>query len=91
MVQVAPSSFFRSFAFSLNTLAFCLNKYKIKHQGFDHRLGHGEYGQGTYFAEHALYAVAYAEGWIADSSSITRMMLHQAEKEKPLLMACSAK
>ena len=33
-------------------------------QGFDPRHGKGEYGQGVYFAEHAQYSVAYAEGWL---------------------------
>jgi serine/threonine protein kinase len=33
--------------------------------GFDPRLGGGEYGSGTYFAEHAIYPVAYGRGWLA--------------------------
>ena len=32
--------------------------------GFDPRLGGGEYGAGTYFAEHAIYPVAYGCGWL---------------------------
>eukprot|EP01046_Picozoa_sp_COSAG06_P043017 COSAG06_NODE_5570_length_3395_cov_9.177161_1_plen_845_part_10 len=32
--------------------------------GFDPRLGDGEYGAGTYFAQHAIYPVAYGGGWL---------------------------
>eukprot|EP01043_Picozoa_sp_COSAG02_P038966 COSAG02_NODE_3043_length_7483_cov_14.489166_2_plen_1135_part_00 len=32
--------------------------------GFDPRLGGGEYGAGTYFAQHAIYPVAYGCGWL---------------------------
>eukprot|EP01047_Picozoa_sp_COSAG01_P087427 COSAG01_NODE_20118_length_969_cov_7.422989_1_plen_282_part_10 len=33
---------------------------------FDPRLGGGEYGAGSYFAQHALYCVAYSGGWLSD-------------------------
>jgi serine/threonine protein kinase len=33
---------------------------------FDPRLGGGEYGAGSYFAQHALYCVAYSAGWLSD-------------------------
>jgi len=32
--------------------------------GFDPKLGRGEYGNGCYFAEHAIYSVAYTQGWL---------------------------
>ena len=32
--------------------------------GFDPRLGGGEYGAGTYFAQHAIYSAAYGGGWL---------------------------
>eukprot|EP01047_Picozoa_sp_COSAG01_P044160 COSAG01_NODE_3973_length_5478_cov_1.317531_2_plen_1348_part_00 len=32
--------------------------------GFDPRIGRGEYGAGTYFAEHAIYPVALAQDWL---------------------------
>eukprot|EP01047_Picozoa_sp_COSAG01_P015667 COSAG01_NODE_787_length_13598_cov_17.218535_4_plen_860_part_00 len=34
--------------------------------GFDPRLGGGEYGAGAYFAQHAVYSVAYSAGWLSD-------------------------
>eukprot|EP01047_Picozoa_sp_COSAG01_P079060 COSAG01_NODE_14844_length_1403_cov_7.918712_1_plen_432_part_10 len=35
---------------------------------FDPRLGGGEYGAGAYFAQHALYSVAYSAGWLSDDT-----------------------
>lgn len=32
--------------------------------GFDARLGRGEYGDGAYFALHAIYSVAYGNKWL---------------------------
>lgn len=41
--------------------------------GFDPRLGgSSEYGAGTYFAEHAIYPVAYGQGWLAGSCRAER-------------------
>eukprot|EP01047_Picozoa_sp_COSAG01_P040563 COSAG01_NODE_3425_length_6110_cov_36.342871_4_plen_737_part_00 len=35
---------------------------------FDPRLGGGEYGAGAYFAQHAVYSVAFSAGWLSDDA-----------------------
>ena len=56
---------------------------KSKTVGFDPRLGDGEYGAGTYFAEHAIYPVAYGCGWL-DGDTEQEM---RAEPTVALLLA----
>ena len=34
-------------------------------RGFAPQVGGGEYGVGTYFAQHAVYPVAYGSGWLS--------------------------
>ena len=54
--------------------------------GFDPRLGRGEYGSGTYFAEHAAYAVSFGQGWLfaTDESSA----LQAEATAKPVYLLC---
>ena len=35
-------------------------------RGFIPQIGGGEYGSGTYFAQHAVYSVAYTGKWLSD-------------------------
>lgn len=49
----------------------CIEDICKSYEGFDPRNGRqGEYGKGVYFAEHALYCIAYAEGWLDSNSKV---------------------
>jgi serine/threonine protein kinase len=51
---------------------------------FDPRLGGGEYGAGAYFAQHAVYSVAYGSGWLSGGVEQER---HPRGNEVTLLLA----
>jgi hypothetical protein len=63
-----------------------LEAIQTGHQGFEPKYGDGEYGAGTYFAQHAVYSVAYSAGWLNDDLDQSIKREREAKPEVMLLL-----